>query len=80
MRFQTFIFLLTGLALVVVNISCSSTQMGNQALDEQHKSSKASGLVHKHDESTDFTDQLKPDGQLAPRLQNLGVHIFPVNT
>ncbi len=80
MRFQTFIFLLTGLALVVVNISCSSTQIGNQALDEQHKSSKSSGLVHKHDESTDVTDQLKPDGQLAPRLQNLGVHIFPVNT
>ena len=36
---------------------------------------------HKHYTApTDFQNQAAPSGQLAPRLQNLGTHTFPVST
>ncbi|HEX6210330.1 MAG TPA: hypothetical protein VF136_06115, partial [Methylomirabilota bacterium] len=39
-----------------------------------------SGPAHKHYEESDQARQPGPDGQLAPRLQNLGPHVFPVST
>src|SRR6478752_10699083 len=36
--------------------------------------------VHQHYERADAVHQSGPDGILAPRLQNLGVHVFPVTT
>ncbi len=39
-----------------------------------------SGPTHKHYEHSDLANQPGPDGQLAPRLQNLGSHAFPVST
>ena len=38
------------------------------------------GPSHKHYEHSDLANQPGPDGQLAPRLQNLGTHTFPVST
>ncbi len=36
--------------------------------------------THKHYESSPEADQPGPAGELAPRLQNLGKHVFPVST
>jgi tetratricopeptide (TPR) repeat protein len=35
---------------------------------------------HRHYEASEMAAQPGPDGQVAPRLQNLGVHVFPVST
>src|SRR3712207_3802146 len=35
---------------------------------------------HKHYEHSDLANQPGPGGVLAPRLQNLGAHTFPVST
>jgi tetratricopeptide (TPR) repeat protein len=35
---------------------------------------------HKHYEHSEDADQPGPNGQIAPRLQNLGPHTFPVST
>ena len=35
---------------------------------------------HKHYEVSDQAAQPGPDGELAPRLQSLGSHTFPVST
>jgi tetratricopeptide (TPR) repeat protein len=40
----------------------------------------ASGPTHKHYEHSDRASEPGPKGQLAPRLQNLGAHTFPVST
>ncbi|HJS59035.1 MAG TPA: hypothetical protein VKA01_13110 [Vicinamibacteria bacterium] len=36
--------------------------------------------THKHYESSPEADKPGPKGELAPRLQNLGKHLFPVTT
>jgi tetratricopeptide (TPR) repeat protein len=36
--------------------------------------------THKHYEHSDLANQPGPNGELAPRLQNLGSHTFPVST
>src|SRR5690349_19848332 len=40
----------------------------------------AAAAAHKHYEADPRGDQAGPQGQLAPRLQNLGTHVFPVTT
>ena len=35
---------------------------------------------HKHYEHSEESDQTGPNGEIAPRLQNLGSHTFPVST
>ncbi|MGH9350103.1 MAG: hypothetical protein ACRD26_22845 [Vicinamibacterales bacterium] len=35
---------------------------------------------HKHYEHSDAANELGPNGEIAPRLQNLGPHTFPVST
>lgn len=36
--------------------------------------------THKHYEHSELADQPGPNGEIAPRLQNLGNHTFPVST
>jgi tetratricopeptide (TPR) repeat protein len=36
--------------------------------------------THKHYEHSDEANQLGPNGEIAPRLQNLGPHTFPAST
>ena len=36
--------------------------------------------AHKHYESSPEADKPAPTGEIAPRLQNLGAHVFPVTT
>ena len=40
----------------------------------------AAGPTHKHYAATDQAAQPNPAGELAPRLQSLGAHTFPVST
>ena len=40
----------------------------------------ATSPTHKHYEHSELADQPGPNGELAPRLQNLGTHTFPVST
>jgi hypothetical protein len=42
--------------------------------------SAARGSSHQHYIHSALADQAAPNGQLAPRLQDLGTHIFPVST
>jgi tetratricopeptide (TPR) repeat protein len=42
--------------------------------------SSPAGPSHKHYEATDLSNVPGPKGELAPRLQNLGSHTFPVST
>lgn len=41
---------------------------------------QANGPSHKHYEASPQAEQPAPSGELAPRLQDLGVHTFPVTT
>ena len=41
---------------------------------------QANGPSHKHYEESPQAEQPSPTGEMAPRLQNLGVHTFPVST
>ena len=36
--------------------------------------------VHKHYQETESFDSKSPSGAIAPRLQNVGKHTFPVTT
>jgi len=40
----------------------------------------ALGQSHQHYTKTEDADHASPEGRLAPRLQNLGDHVFPVTT
>jgi tetratricopeptide (TPR) repeat protein len=46
----------------------------------QAPAAPAPAATHKHYEVSDHARMPGPDGQLAPRLQNLGTHTFPVST
>ena len=38
------------------------------------------GTTHKHYDDSPAAQTPGPQGELAPRLQNLGAHVFPVST
>ena len=40
----------------------------------------AAGPSHKHYEASEQAARPGPNGELAPRLQSLGSHVFPVST
>src|SRR5687768_8385731 len=85
MQFHALNFWLAGLALAAASIPCSSAQLGEEAPAKEKalvesKRSAVHGAGHKHYESSDMAEQPGPDGQLAPRLQELGSHTFPVST
>ena len=46
----------------------------------KNKASSGSGGGHKHYVQSDEGQKPGPDGQLAPKLHNLGEHTFPVST
>jgi tetratricopeptide (TPR) repeat protein len=48
--------------------------------DPQTDASAGAQGSHKHYEHSDEANQVGPGGQIAPRLQNLGPHTFPVST
>jgi tetratricopeptide (TPR) repeat protein len=60
-------------ALSVVLMVSAAARVSAQA-DPQAQGS------HKHYEHSEDADQPGPNGQIAPRLQNLGPHTFPVST
>ncbi|MDP1570556.1 MAG: hypothetical protein Q8L86_11185 [Vicinamibacterales bacterium] len=62
-----------------VVLSLSILLAGPSLAGAQPEASNA-GPTHKHYEHSDLATQPGPDGQLAPRLQNLGSHTFPVST
>jgi tetratricopeptide (TPR) repeat protein len=58
----------------------TSVLLAGPALVSAQPEAPAAGPTHKHYEHSDLANQPGPDGQLAPRLQNLGSHTFPVST
>ena len=80
MELRTFNFLVMGLVLAGASILGSSSEARDAAPGEQHQAPAAPGSNHKHYETSPMTNQPGPDGQLAPRLQNLGNHAFAVST
>lgn len=60
-------------------LSLSILLAGPSLASAQPEPSNA-GPTHKHYEHSDLATQPGPEGQLAPRLQNLGSHTFPVIT
>ena len=62
------------LALAVAGIP------GAFAETKKREASAGSGGGHLHYAQSDMANKPGPDGQLAPRLQNLGAHTFPVST
>ncbi len=60
-------------ALSVVLMVSAAARVSAQADPQAHGS-------HKHYEHSEDADQPGPNGQIAPRLQNLGPHTFPVST
>lgn len=82
MKFYMFKFrlLLAELTLIAVGLSCALAQAGGKMPAEYNKASVISMAGHKHNETSYLADQSGSDGQLAPRLQNLGTHTFPVST
>jgi tetratricopeptide (TPR) repeat protein len=67
----------TGRAFVLAVALAVAAATGARA---QQTDSQAAGHTHKHYEHSDLANQPGPGGQLAPRLQNLGSHTFPVST
>ena len=62
-------------ALSVVMVATGTVQAAAQA-----PSSAPAAAMHKHYEVSAHAQQPGPNGELAPRLQNLGAHTFPVST
>lgn len=73
-------FWLPGLILIIASLPCAFAQTDKKTPPEQNEGSIMSGTGHKHYESDAMANQSGPDDQIAPRLQNLGSHAFPVST
>ncbi|SFP90456.1 hypothetical protein SAMN05216419_10315 [Nitrosomonas cryotolerans] len=82
MQLYTLNILVTGLVLIATSASDSFAQASDQffAEDKMRSTAVSAAAGHKHYESTDLSNQPGPEGQFAPRLQNLGTHTFPVST
>lgn len=68
------------LALTVAGVPGAFAAAGEVAPANTHEASTGSGGGHKHYVQSDMANKPGPGGQLAPRLQNLGSHTFPVST
>jgi tetratricopeptide (TPR) repeat protein len=69
-----------GLVLVGASVFGTSSEARDAVPGEQRQAPAAQGPTHKHYEASPMANQPGPDGQMAPRLQNLGTHAFPVST
>jgi tetratricopeptide (TPR) repeat protein len=80
MKFHAFKSVVMGLALAGASVFCASIEARDAVPAEQRHTPAAQGSNHKHYEASPMANEPGPDGQLAPRLQNLGTHAFPVST
>jgi len=64
--------------VLLITLAVSSTLIGHQHTGSAQTDSTAGGHVH-YTKSVD-QDKPSPTGALAPRLQKLGNHVFPVST
>ncbi|KIO48474.1 tetratricopeptide repeat protein [Nitrosospira sp. NpAV] len=67
------------LALAIAEVPGAFAGTGEVPSADKSEASAGSG-GHKHYVQSDMANKPGPDGQLAPRLQNLGSHTFPVST
>lgn len=72
--------ILAGIALIAACIPYAFSQTDKNPLIESHKDSQLSEAGHDHVAATDNENQSEPDGQLAPKLLDLGPHEFVVST
>ncbi|GAB1718909.1 MAG: hypothetical protein NTAFB09_06400 [Nitrosospira sp.] len=80
MESRTFNSQIMGLVLVGASVFSTSSEARDAVPGEQRQAPTAQGPTHKHYEAPPMANQPGPDGQMAPRLQNLGTHAFPVST
>jgi tetratricopeptide (TPR) repeat protein len=80
MRTHTFKFFLVGLSLAAASVTYSFARAGEKTFTEYDVTPAKLAAGHKHHEVSSAADEPGPGGQLAPRLQNLGSHTFPVST
>src|SRR5690348_13095744 len=80
MQFRTIRSMILILALTVTGVSGSLAETGEMNSARKREASAGSGGGHKHYVQSDMASKPGPNGQLAPRLQNLGTHTFPVST
>ena len=64
--------------ILLITLAVGSTLIGHQLTGSAQTDSAATGHVH-YTKSVD-QDKPSPTGALAPRLQKLGNHVFPVST
>lgn len=65
------------LVFIALSITCALVQASTTSPSEVPAKT---GAGYQHYKNTDHANQPGSAGQLAPRLQNLGSHIFPVST
>ena len=80
MESRPFNSLIMGLVLVGASVFGTSSEARDAIPGEQRQAPAAQGPTHKHYEASPMANRPGPDGQMAPRLQNLGTHAFPVST
>ncbi|HVW65004.1 MAG TPA: hypothetical protein VHB01_08315 [Nitrosospira sp.] len=80
MKFHAFKSVAIGLVLAGASIFCASSEARDAVPGDRRQTPAGQGPNHKHYEASPMANQPGPDGQLAPRLQNLGTHAFPVST
>lgn len=80
MESRTFNSLVMGLVLAGASVFGTSSEARDAVPGGQRRAPAGQGPTHKHYEASPTANQPGPDGQMAPRLQNLGTHAFPVST
>jgi tetratricopeptide (TPR) repeat protein len=76
-------FTILSLALTVACISSVYAGIGDVTSAGEHSKSSVAGSGHEHylrPDQLDTAGKRGPDGQLAPSLQNVGSHTFPIST
>ena len=68
------------LTLVVASTLESYAESEAITATQKQQASTGHGGSHKHYAESEMANKPSPDGQLAPRLHNLGTHTFPVST
>ena len=68
------------LTLVVASIHESYAESEAITATQKQQASTGHGGGHKHYKESEMANKPGADGQLAPRLHNLGTHTFPVST
>ncbi len=78
MQLYTIRLMIISLALAIASVPGAFAETGEVAPVKKNETLTGSGNGHRHSASSDMAN--KPDGQVAPRLLNLGSHTFPVST